>query len=294
MRCVLSRNVILVIALVAAAGCVRAADAFERAATYAEAAQSKAMQMVAKAEQDLATAKSDVSMVGAVLVDVRLSGDQAALSIANEALVQARAHELEATQFLARARVNLSQRSRSLQDIQQLRRDTTGRPSGVAISDDGAVRQIWRGSVIKTGSGQSTQLFVAGGEAELQLGPDTSYKVTDDDLPRGFIGSLEYGAMRMRSLIQAKLGRKFEVRTPAAVCGVRGTEFLVTTTGAGSTVVVFSGVVAVSRPDGQGGPVLLTAGKKLQVPMTGAWPSVSNIDVSEQTIPWLTERDHAK
>lgn len=264
-----------------------AADAVIRALSYANTLQAQATDSVALAEQRLVTAQSDVRLTRAVEAEVRHAKDPAATQVVEQAVAESLAHEREAKYFLNEARAILIKRSQSVAALQDLQQRNSTR--GVGVRYDGTVVPLGRGSMVKNGKGETAHLFVAGGEGEVMVGENSTYRVTNDDIPLGFSGQLESGFARIRGLVMS-FSSRFEVRTPAAVCAVRGTDFSVTTDAKGERVQVFEGVVAVTPLSG-GDPVMVSAGNQLDISPQGSWPAPTAFDAQAIINPWSTERD---
>jgi len=64
---------------------------------------------------------------------------------------------------------------------------------------------------------------------------------------------LLYGRLRSQVVKLTQPNSKFEVRTPTAVAGVIGTDFVIIATADRTTVIVFSGIVQVTPLNGAGG-----------------------------------------
>mgnify|MGYP004701150525 CR=1 FL=1 len=145
------------------------------------------------------------------------------------------------------------------------------RPAAVAISHKGSVEirqggQWLRvpegepliaepGTPIRTGAAGSVTLQLSNHPGTVRVGPDSELTMPEGPSP------LEL----LLGKIKLEVKEKFQVRTPAAVCAVRGTAFRVDHPENGSTTVtVTEGSVEVSRPDGQDS-VLVGAGQQVTV-----------------------------
>ena len=111
------------------------------------------------------------------------------------------------------------------------------------------------GDSVHTGSDGRVELRLMADGSRIDVGPSTTLKVIKDAI------SLDLGKVFLQ--IAKSVDRKlngFRVRTPTAVCAVRGTEFAVLTEPDGRTVVsVIEGDVEVTGLNG-GEPVILEAG----------------------------------
>ncbi len=280
-----------------APGATYAADALDRAIAHAETLQTRALGAVAAAERAVADAQADLRVVRGIDADARRARDQVAISVAGEAVQQAQALERETQRNLGLARSLLATRGKTLDDLRGWTR-ADRRPRAVMVVESGEVRHhtpggympkdlapVRAGERIETGPDARARLFVSGGDAEVALGGNSSYTVTQDDAAGNFVAQLETGLMRLRGLVKAKVGKRFEVRTPAAVTSVRGTDFSIARTAAGDVVQVYSGVVAVTPPAG-GAEVLLKAGEQLSVPVQGPWPVPQRFNADAAELPW--------
>ncbi|MBI4678816.1 MAG: FecR domain-containing protein [Elusimicrobia bacterium] len=80
--------------------------------------------------------------------------------------------------------------------------------------------------------------------------------------------TVQFSIGRLRAWVAKRMGQKFTVRTPTAVCSVRGTEFAVEVNAAGNTrVEMFEGLLAVA--DNRGNEVLLKDNQQLDVTTKG-------------------------
>jgi len=287
----------LLLMLCLAFGVAHAADALDRAIAHAETLQTGALGAVAAAERAVTDAQADLRVTRGIEADARRARDQAAISVAGEAVQQAQALERETQRNLGLARSLLSTRGKTLDDLRGWAR-ADRRPRAVMVVESGEVRHhtpggympkdlapVRAGERIETGPDGRARLFVSGGDAEVALGSNSSYTVTQDDAAGNFVAQLETGLMRLRGLVKAKVGKRFDVRTPAAVTSVRGTDFSIARTAAGDVVQVYSGVVAVTPPAG-GAEVLLKAGEQLSVPVQGSWPAAQRFNAAAAELPW--------
>ncbi len=277
---------------------LHAADALDRAIAHAEALQTRALGSVAAAQRALADAQADLRVVRGIEADARQARDQAAITVAAEAAQQALALERETRRNLDLARELLDTRGRQLHDLRSWTR-ADRRPRAVMVVESGEVvhhavggyrprdmAPVQAGERIETGPGARARLFVAGGDAEVALGENSSYTVTQDDAAGDFVAQLDAGLMRMRMWgLVKKFAKRFEVRTPSSASAVRGTDFSVVRTPAGDRVQVQHGVVAVT-PVAGGAEVLLQAGEMLQVPPQGPWPAARRFEPGLEELAW--------
>ena len=89
---------------------------------------------------------------------------------------------------------------------------------------------------------------------------------------------LLYGRLRSQVMKLTQPNSRFEVRTPTAVAGVIGTDFVIIATADRTTVIVFSGIVQVTPLNGPGGTpnpsqaVNLNPNQQLEVTVDGVGP----------------------
>ncbi|MGD9641762.1 MAG: FecR domain-containing protein [Elusimicrobiales bacterium] len=134
------------------------------------------------------------------------------------------------------------------------------------------------GDQLRTGAKSKAEIYIRYG-SKVRLGADTQFllsKVAPEanavDVLRG----------KMFAWVRKFKGRGFTVRTPSAVCAVRGTVFSVAVTGDGlSTWQLFNGSVAVYRPQRPDDVLNIGTGQVLQVTGEGAPPTVREATAEE-------------
>ncbi|MFA6092092.1 MAG: FecR family protein [Elusimicrobiota bacterium] len=120
------------------------------------------------------------------------------------------------------------------------------------------------GDQVRTGA-QARAVLVFEDDSRVELGPDTVF-ILEDAAPKRMAMRLRMG--RMRASVQRLFSRRFEVRTPTAVCSVRGTEFLVHVAAGGRTTVdLYKGLLGVE--DSRGHQVLLHPNERIRVDLRG-------------------------
>jgi ferric-dicitrate binding protein FerR (iron transport regulator) len=244
-------------------------------------------------------------VVRSIEADARRTHDQAATSVAGEAVQQDQALERETQRNLSLARTLLVARGKTLEDLRRWTH-ANKRPSALLLVESGEVRRhtqsgssvsqdfapLRAGERIETGPDARVRMFVSGGDAEIALGGNSNYTVTQDNMSGDFSAKLDAGMMRLRVLVKDKSGKRFEVFTPTAVCAVRGTDYSLARAPDGDVIKVYSGVVAVSPPATGGVEVLVKSGEQLNVPMQGTWPVPQSFTTDMDDLPWSTS--HAK
>jgi hypothetical protein len=139
---------------------------------------------------------------------------------------------------------------------------------------------VTAGDSVRTGlRAQATLQFEDGSHVE--LGSNASFTLEEASGSRSLL-NLGFGAIKV--WVQRLGSRRFQVRTPTAVCSVRGTEFRVEVMPGGRTTVdLYKGLLGVE--DHRGQQVLLHPNERLQVDLRGiglptALPSQTSIQRS--------------
>lgn len=121
------------------------------------------------------------------------------------------------------------------------------------------------GDSVKTGWRSRVQIEFDDG-SRVELGSSSSYVLEKDGAGRTDTGmKLNFGWMK--AWVQKLAKRKFDVRTPTAVCSVRGTEFAVNVEGNKTSVDLFRGLIAVG--DVKGNESVLREGQHVTVDEKG-------------------------
>jgi hypothetical protein len=120
------------------------------------------------------------------------------------------------------------------------------------------------GATVRTAAqGHAILTFTDGSRVE--LAGNTSFTLEEAE-DANYVLGLSLG--RLKAFVAHIASRSFKVRTPTAVCAVRGTEFMVDVKGDGSTnVELYKGLLAVD--DQHGRQVLLHPGENSRVDMHG-------------------------
>ena len=124
------------------------------------------------------------------------------------------------------------------------------------------------GEEVQTGDRATVVLDFKDG-SRVELGPKTSFTVeSSGDSGDGF-ANMKVGWGRMKAWVRKSMSRRFRVRTPTAVCSVRGTEFQVQVErGSGATQIdLMTGLLGVG--DNKGNETLLKDGQSLSVDVNG-------------------------
>ncbi|MBI4352159.1 MAG: FecR domain-containing protein [Elusimicrobia bacterium] len=119
------------------------------------------------------------------------------------------------------------------------------------------------GDEMRTARASTVVLFMDDG-SKVKLAPLSAFKMSAENKEAVSIG-LFFG--RVRSWVK-KFSKKFEVRTPSAVCAVRGTDFMVSADAEGnSRVEVYEGSVLTG--DSRGNSSLVREGQFSEIPSGG-------------------------
>ena len=138
------------------------------------------------------------------------------------------------------------------------------RPNTVAWNEVPVNYVLGPGDELKTGRGSRVTLSFDDG-SRVELGPNSSYALQEAKSQESSM-TLTYG--RLKAWVTKAAARRFSVRTPTAVCSVRGTEFGVDVNQQGRTSVeLFTGLLGVQ--DQRGNEILLKDGQRVDVDLNG-------------------------
>ncbi len=138
----------------------------------------------------------------------------------------------------------------------------TGTAEWVRLSEEKKI-ELNEGDEIRTARASTVEVYMEDG-SRIKLAPVTAFKMSAENKDVVSLG-LYFG--RVRSWVK-KLSRKFEVRTPSAVCAVRGTDFMVYSDEGGNTrVEVYEGTVLAG--DAHGRTILVRQGEFSDIPRGG-------------------------
>jgi len=150
--------------------------------------------------------------------------------------------------------------------VNSLRGDVDLKKSGTTawVRLDGVEKtRLQSGDELRTARASTVDVIMDDG-SRVKLAPVSAFKMTDENKDAVSIG-LYFG--RVRSWVK-KFSKKFEVRTPSAVCAVRGTDFMVGVDADGnSRVEVYEGSVLTG--DSQGNSGLVREGQFTEIPGGG-------------------------
>lgn len=119
------------------------------------------------------------------------------------------------------------------------------------------------GDEMRTARASTVEVYMDDG-SKVKLAPLSAFKMSAEDKETVSLG-LYFG--RVRSWVK-KFSKKFEVRTPSAVCAVRGTDFMVSADADGnSRVEVYEGSVLTG--DSRGNSSLVREGQFSEIPSGG-------------------------
>lgn len=138
-----------------------------------------------------------------------------------------------------------------------------------AISTQWAVvktlpHDVAEGDTVRTGARASASLAFDDG-SRVDLAANANFTLEETGAQRS---SLKLNFGRLKAFVQKIASRRFEVRTPTAVCSVRGTEFQVDVENSGRTTVnLYAGLLGVE--DNKGQQVLLHPNERVSVDIRG-------------------------
>jgi len=130
---------------------------------------------------------------------------------------------------------------------------------------------------VRTGRASGAELLFQDG-SRIQVGPFTNY-VLEEAQPSMF--SMRLAAGTMRAWVKKLSGRNFKVRTPTAVCSVRGTVFESGVDNNGrSSFSLKEGQLGIE--DNNGNQILLNPGESIDVDVTGLGDVMKTADAEAQ------------
>ncbi|MDD4003622.1 MAG: FecR family protein [Elusimicrobiaceae bacterium] len=135
---------------------------------------------------------------------------------------------------------------------------------GTGWSRVSGLTTVESGSYVRTGFRSKAKISWSDGSV-VELGPNSNYQLHLDDSATGLSMTLLAG--KLKAAVGRLRGRKFEVGTTNAVCAVRGTEFEVQVHNNNTSVVLYTGSLAVS--DNFGNQRLLEPGYSVDVGPNG-------------------------
>ena len=125
-------------------------------------------------------------------------------------------------------------------------------------------RIVNSGDEIRTAGGSKATLSFKDG-SRVELGPKSTFMLEKTGEKEA---SMKLSVGWMKAVVSRVMARRFSVRTPTAVCSVRGTEFDLSVKDSGATAVsLFTGSLGVA--DGKGNEVTLKPGESVNVDQQG-------------------------
>lgn len=278
-----------------------AARADERAASDADLAAivqalernaREARERLAQAERQLDAAARLVTRSRDAVGAARRTQDLPAQHVAGEALARAQAARLRAERQRDTALHQAQRAEHALRAARALAARPPSDPARFAITvpygdlevatpdggwqpaDASSALALRDGARLRTGRGAQAELVLAQGQSRVLLDQET--ELTAHDTPQRSWLDLARGRLH---LILKQWSKEFQVRTPAAVFGVRGTEFAVATDAQGrTTLVVLEGVVEVRAARETGAPLEVGAGHSVALRPDGTAGAVQAVD----------------
>lgn len=259
-----------------------------------ERSEREARERLAQAERQLEAAARVVAQSRDALAAARRTQDSGAQHVASQAVARAEAARLRAERQRDTALRLVRRAEHALRAARALAARSPSEPVRFAITvphgkgklevatpdrgwraaDPSAALTLQDGARLRTGRGAQAELVLAPGDSRVLLDQETEVAAHDTpdrswlDLARG----------RLYLLIM-QWSKEFEVRTPAAVFGVRGTEFAVAADAQGrATLIVLSGVVEVRAGEAQREPLEIRAGQSVAVRPDGTAEALQTVD----------------
>jgi tetratricopeptide (TPR) repeat protein len=141
---------------------------------------------------------------------------------------------------------------------------------------------VCRLDTVRTGARSRAAVVLANG-AVMRLDRRSALTLADVNADVSQVAQLRLEQGRVQSF--SRKPRRFQVQTPLAVLGVRGTEFLATAEEGESTLTVFEGEVEARAADGAGTAVPVGAGSTAVV-RAGQAPSVRTLVRPRDQVQW--------
>lgn len=252
----------------------------------------EARERLAQAERQLDAATSLVARSRDALAAARRTQDSPAQHVASEALARAQAARLRAERQRDAALRQTQRAEHALRAARALAARSPSEPARFAITvpygnlevatpdgswqpvDASSALALRDGARMRTGRGAQAELVLAQGQSRVLLDQET--EIAAHDTPQRSWLDLARGRLH---LILRQWSKEFQVRTPAAVFGVRGTEFAVATDAQGrTTLVVLEGVVEVRAGRGADAPFEVGAGHGVALRPDGTADAVQAVD----------------
>lgn len=159
--------------------------------------------------------------------------------------------------------------------------------SWTQIKDGGQQIKIKGSDEIRTGRASSAEILMDDG-TRIKIAPFSYFRLESETSAAAKINLL---AGKIRNWVK-KFSRKFEVKTPTAVCAVRGTDFMVSADNDGNTrVEVYEGSVLAG--DSKGKEALLKSGEMIEVSRDGLGERSRNPNPPQEMGASLSDRKAA-
>jgi len=137
-----------------------------------------------------------------------------------------------------------------------------------------------KGDRLRTGADARAAIVFDDG-SRVELGPNSLFVLQEAE-PKSAAMQLKLGSLRAK--VAKIASRRFEVRTPTAVCAVRGTEFTIGVDARGGTDVrMFSGLMSVS--DGRGRETMVREHQSIRVTDKGLGPVEGQAEAPDPAAP---------
>lgn len=254
--------------------------------------EAQAQDQAAEAERKIVAAELAIRQSKDALAAAETAGNPAARNTARQALDRATSALTRAERLREAARRNQNRAHTAAQAVRKLAASggavrggallafqqgevqvAAGMDGGWQALDPTVARPLQNGDRLRTGPGGRAEIFLADGQSRIVLDEQTTLTVHDEP-DRSWI-DLALGRIR---LTIRKWSKEYRVRTPAAVFGVRGTDFVVHHNEArGTELIVFDGVVAMDS-SAESRPVEVRSGERVLIRPDGVVEGPQRVD----------------
>lgn len=261
-----------------------------------KALKAKADKDLADADAKIKSAQKTIQKAEALEAQYRQSGDSPGVEGARQVEDIGKQTLGKAQSWKERTLLNKQRAEKALESVTYtLAHNLGGKADAVCggvtgdvkISREGKFRNLYGadgdtlvpGDKIETGADGRIDLVMKDGH-KVHLEPHSILTFEEGNV--SFLDEGKLAAMRIAFKLMVK--KKFEVRTPSAICGIRGTEYSIQAAPEGTTIEVHEGSVEV-RDLKKTRSVVVEAGFKVTVPNEGP-PGTPERDENWKTLDW--------
>lgn len=239
--------------------------------------QAQALDQAAQAERRIGAAEQVIQQSQDAMAQAQAAGNSVAVQTARDAQSRALAARSRAQHLLATARHSADRASAAIASLRRLSpTQIPGTSDALMVYQAGDVRigrhglatqplnptaaqPVQSGDTVRTAAASQARFFLADGKSLVALDEDTALTYHDG----ADRTTIELMTGRIRLAIE-QWAKQFEVRTPIAVLGIRGTRFTVEQRNpqAPTEVRVVEGLVEIRGQPGDA-PITLSAGMRL-------------------------------